>query len=116
MDKEKENLVDCHACNGTGQIVGIFPRYSDDVPQEQRKRVIVLPCQDCNGTGKLPEKSKVWRILGEKLFDARIAKRITLKKASELFNIDCVLLSKMERGIVEPDQSLVLKLIAQTGE
>ena len=72
---------------------------------------IEIPCDDCKGTGKLPEDSKYWRISGEKIRDARISRRLLLCKAREYLKIDSSILCKMERGVVEPDSSLVLKIL-----
>ena len=105
------NKIACHSCKGRGKIIGIFPSYAEYFEEKDRKKVVEIPCQDCDATGQLPEKSKTWRILGEKLYDARISKRLTLNKASQFLGMDCIILGKMERGVIEPDPKLLLKIL-----
>jgi len=93
----------CTTCNGTGKVCGLFPVWREGTPESERKPIIELTCHHCEG--RLWE-CKEWIKQGEILHEKRIERRLLLKNAARLLNIDCRTLSRMERGVIEPDHNI----------
>lgn len=90
------DLKPCLQCNGLGKIlVGL-----------NKKRIPYIECDICNGTGKA-ERSDYWEAIGMIIKDWRIENKIGLREASRRFKIDPSNLSKMERGIINPNPEYV---------
>ena len=93
--------MECPKCNGELFLRIAFPHDID---------MSTIPCIQCEGTGEVPEEMTQWIKDGAILKDKRISKRITLRKASEQFDDDFLVmamkLSSMERGVIKPDMSI----------
>ena len=66
----------------------------------------LLTCHFCNGSGEVSDEVTEWRRKGEILKNKRIAKRLTLRKASQLLRRTATSLSDMEIGKVAPDMTI----------
>jgi len=95
-----KDLYRCDQCNGTGKI---FFRLNNKIP--------FIDCDICGGTGEC-EVNALWLIQGEKLHDYRIQQEITLREFASIYSIDPSNLSKMERGLIRPEPSLI-KMICE---
>jgi hypothetical protein len=98
--------VVCPQCYGTGHFpLPAFPHKKVlETPIEELK--VFFKCDMCNGKGLATEEVYGWIADGELLKDRRIAKRICLRNAPEILNIDIQILSKMERGCIKPDMDI----------
>jgi len=65
-------------------------------------RLVELPCFDCKETGEVDDRHPEWKAAGERLKDARIARRETLRAFCKRTGIDSVLRSSQERGFADP--------------
>lgn len=81
-----------------GNILGIFPLYSDDIPIEQRKRTIVMKCKCCLGSGTIDNERLKKIKIGEKIREKRIKEELTLREYCKKNNISVFEQSKLERG------------------
>ncbi len=45
-------MADCKYKCKDGKIVGLFPVYSDEVPQKDRKPAIIIDCPECKPKDK----------------------------------------------------------------
>ena len=93
----------CPECKGEGKIIGLFPRWADDVPKKDRKPYIELECPRCKGKKEVPIEMATWMKEGEIIRNRRIRAKLTLRKACKLLDMDAVVLSEMERGVIKPD-------------
>jgi ribosome-binding protein aMBF1 (putative translation factor) len=87
----------CSDCNGEKEIK-IFPKLS----KKTGKVICTLPCDRCNGTGTVPKEMKEWMRLGEYLRNKRREEGLTLRAFSEKIGVDALIISKAERGIMDP--------------
>ena len=86
----------CHQCSGSGKI---FLRNGK-----------FIECDMCEGSGQYIG-NLLWVIQGFKIKDFRMNKAgMTLREFAKHCDIDASNLSKMERGIMKPDWT-ILKLI-----
>ena len=79
----------CPTCNGKKIVFSI-------------DGVVKLPCFDCKATGEVDDRHPEWKIAGESLYNARIARRETLRAFCQRTGVDPVLRSNQERGFVDP--------------
>lgn len=63
-------------------------------------------CDMCDGRGLSSEIVIGWMADGDIIKDRRIDKELILFKDARQLNMDCKILSKMERGCIEPDMSI----------
>ena len=84
--------ITCFDCDGDGSIRFAFHRQS-------------LPCRRCQGTGKCPSIMVEWRDAGKLIRDARIGRDQGLREYAALIGMSPVLLSDIERGMIEPPAS-----------
>jgi len=103
----------CFTCNGLGVVAGMFPVWAESVPEEDRKLVVELPCFRCKRTGEIPDEAEQWIKDGKILGSQRRAKKVTLRKAAKVLDMDPVFLSDNELGIIKPDMTLYDNLPAQ---
>ena len=96
----KEGIIICPDCKGEREIIIPFPRNPEKC---------TLKCPRCHGKGIVSGKKPEWMKKGEILKDRRIEKKLTLRNACRILNMDCVVLSEMERGCREPDMSIDYK-------
>ena len=98
--------IKCPQCKGTGHFpLPAFPHKKMlETPIEEIKEF--FKCDMCNGNKEIIEDVYTWMIDGDIIKDRRIAKRILLRNAPELVNIDIMTLSKMERGSIKPDMAI----------
>jgi len=102
------NMISCPQCKGKKEITGLFPCYNDNVPQEERKPVVFLPCPRCNSKGEVPEEMLTWIEKGAKIKAKRIDEEgITLRQKAKKLGIRCSELSNIERGCVDPDLTIL---------
>jgi hypothetical protein len=66
------------------------------------RKIVSLPCPDCDASGAVDDRHSGWKVLGEKLKDARIARRETLRLFCRRTGVDPALRGKMERGFADP--------------
>lgn len=84
----------CPACGGNGKVSALILR---------NDRVAVgIDCDLCDKTGVLDEKKLEWIRLGNQYRNARIASGQTLREFSIKNNLDCGIVSKAERGVIDP--------------
>ena len=92
--------IKCESCDGIGYISPAFIRTNKPVD---------IDCIFCNGEGFLfvdPD----WITTGKILHDLRKDKKITLRDACKLLEVDVLILSKMEKGVIEPNKCFIEKL------
>lgn len=89
--------MDCQNCV-KGKIIGIFPIYSNDVSQKNRKRYHIFECDICNGTGIIDDKIQKRIMDGKKIKEKRIQAGLTLREYCRINNLDTAIQSKIERG------------------
>jgi hypothetical protein len=92
----------CPQCKGIGYI---FPAFPHKVLSNEE--IEFFKCDMCNGEKNVSRKHLQWIKIGQKLETKRISKRLTLKRASIEAKIDPIILSKMERGCIKPDVSIL---------
>ena len=100
----------CFTCNGSGIVTGIFPVWAEHVPEEDKRICVEISCFRCKKSGEVSDEAEQWVKDGKILGSQRRAKRVTLRKAAKLLNIDPILLSDNELGIVKPDMNLYNEL------
>lgn len=88
----------CPACDGEKEIVGLFPVYCDEVPQEQRKPIITIPCDFCYATGEVDRGYTERFDRGERAKQKRLSYELTLREFCKKFDLDILLVSYYERG------------------
>ena len=103
----------CPLCKGEKEICGIFPVYAEDVPTEDRKMTVTIPCYRCNATGKVSIKMLKWIRDGKKLKEKRRALKLTVRMAYKQIEGDfeecCIApstLMDMELGVIKPDMKV----------
>ena len=99
-------MITCPECHGKKKILGVFPVWAEDVPQEKRLPFVVLPCYFCEGKGEVSDEVPEWIKQGKKLASSRRSHWLTLFSAARLLDIPADTLSKMERGQIKPDMSI----------
>ena len=99
---KSKNLMICPSCKGEKTVMGLFPVWADNVPQKDRKLYVYIPCPDCNKTGKVDDRYPEWLKIGKEMAEDRRKRRLTIFKEAKRRNIDSIILSKMERGFIEP--------------
>lgn len=82
-------MIKCPSCDGIGELYSGF-------------NAIIFRCDRCDGAGECPSVMEGWILHGKTLKNNRIARRVTLKDEAARLNIDVGILSKMERGIINP--------------
>lgn len=85
----------CPECQGHGEIHAIACGGKGPVG-------LTLKCELCGNTGKISKEKQAWREKGRKLKDERVARGVVLREEARRRGVDPVVLSKMERGILEP--------------
>lgn len=95
-------MTTCPECDGEGKRLAMFPRYASHVPPEDRKPVIEMTCSFCEGLGAVTEQRMEWRRRGHAMREERKSRMMTLRAESDRRCISPLVLSNMERGIVEP--------------
>lgn len=90
------SLINCHQCGGSGKSFFRTGKYID--------------CDMCEGKG-VCEDNTLWISQGKLMYEWRIGQNITLREASRKFEIDVVILSKMERGIIKPDPEYLKRIL-----
>ena len=93
--------MECPDCKGYGLVPITFPHNRD---------FTAIICVRCHGEKVVSDRTPEWMEMGKILKSTRIEKRMTLRNVCKKLNLDVVLASEMERGIVEPDLSLYDKL------
>ena len=101
--------IKCPQCRGMGYILPLFPNQKMlETPIEELMEF--FKCDMCNGNKEVSDEVNQWQIDGDILKDRRIEKSIRLGQESKLLDIDVSVLSKMERGCIKPDMSLLDKI------
>jgi len=98
--------MQCPTCKGEKKVIGLFPVWAEDVPEEERKAFIELTCYRCKGRGEVPEEMTEWMKEGKKLRNKRIEKRILLRNAAKRLGIDVTEISEQETGTKKPNPNL----------
>ena len=88
----------CPTCFGE-KYVRLFPFMGSHNPD---KPYIEVDCIDCSATGKVDNNHIKWKKIGQRLKDARIERRETLRTFCKRTGEDPQIRSKMERGFVKP--------------
>ncbi len=86
----------CPDCNGEKKIA-ILPKIA-----KNGKVLTSIPCDRCNQTGKISKKMAEWIKLGANLRSYRIEANITLRELSKRTEVDASIISKAERGLMDP--------------
>jgi hypothetical protein len=89
--------MNCPECEGMGEIHAIGCGKEGPVG-------LTFGCELCGKTGKIDAVKQVWREEGRKLKDERLARGMLLGVEARQRKMDLVVLSKMERGILEPSR------------
>ena len=108
---KKHGFQKCPQCKGVGEQVGLFPIWADNVPKEDRKPYILLPCCLCRVTGKVIIQKTSWVTNGLILKKRRLDKKFTLRSACKYLRMPASKLSDMENGYIEPDLSIIYETI-----
>jgi len=82
----------CPSCKGEGRIVF----FSHD------RNVIYMPCPDCIKTGKVDDHHLQWKVIGQKLQEARLLRMETLRNFCKRTGANSALRSRQERGFSDP--------------
>ena len=109
-------LTECPDCKGSGEIIGLFPVWAENVPKKDRKPVIALDCPRCEGKKKIPEEMLEWIGKGKVLKEKRRNKHLTLRKAARMLHIELLMLYAMENGHVEPSMKIGYDLPIRAGK
>lgn len=88
-------MLECPDCDGKGVILALGCGKKSPV-------ALSFDCELCEKTGKINEKKNAWRKTGSLMKEERIERGLVLRKEARRRGMDPILLSKMERGIVEP--------------
>jgi len=62
-----------------------------------------LPCESCDATGEISDNYPTWKPIGAQLKAARIARRETLRNFCKRVGEEYHIRSKMERGLIKPE-------------
>lgn len=92
---QEEEVMICPSCSGNKKIIAFVHR-------KKHYEFIALSCPDCDASGKVNNRYPQWKVLGEKLKNARIARRETLRLFCRRTGADPALRGKMERGFADP--------------
>ena len=92
----------CPYCKGSKTIQGFFPVYKESVPKSKRDLVITMQCEACDGTGVIDDRYPIWKAKGERLKQARIARKETLRNFCKRTGEEPHIRSHMERGLKNP--------------
>lgn len=87
----------CPDCKGEGIQPIAFPH---------NKEMCTIICLRCKGKKTVSDQTPEWQRLGEMLKSKRINKRMTLRTICKKLNLDTVMVSDMERGVIEPNINL----------
>lgn len=85
---EKKHI--CPQCEGSGRIESLKPTKG------------ILECDLCEGYGYISGNILAQTAQGKALREWRVNQGLTLRQCSNLYNLDPVILSEMERGVREP--------------
>jgi hypothetical protein len=88
----------CPTCFGH-KVIRMFPFMGSHNPD---KPYVDMICYDCDGTGIVDKHYPKWKKIGERLKQARIDRRETLRNYCKRTGEDPFIRSKMERGFVKP--------------
>ena len=88
----------CPDCDGSGEIVGLFPVWCENVPVPERKPYVIVACSLCDGIGKVDEGFPKRKERGNQMRQTRIEHLVTLRDFSRRYGIDVVAVSNFERG------------------
>ena len=88
----------CPTCYGE-KTIRFFPFMGSHNPD---KTYSELKCYDCDGTGMVDDNHRKWLKKGQKLKDARIERRETLRSFCKRTGEDPQVRSKIERGFIKP--------------
>ena len=95
------NKIICPECNGERVRRVAFPYTPNKC---------TMPCTRCNETGEVPEEMLDWIENGKVLKAKRVAKRVAFCDVAKRLGDGSLgvqrKLSKMERGVIEPDLSI----------
>lgn len=86
----------CPDCDGKKEIA-ILPKTA-----KNGKIITSMPCGRCNQTGKVSRRMSEWIKLGSSLRSYRIEANITLREFSKKTGISASIISKAERGLMDP--------------
>lgn len=102
----------CPSCkNGIrGVPLIVHPTWIMTDEELQKAWDFISKCDRCNGTGEVSEESAEWIERGKQMKQARLSMRIGMRQSAEVYGIDPLIVSQMERGIVKPDLTLLDKL------
>jgi hypothetical protein len=96
------STIVCPSCNGEKTRMGMFPKYADHVPQEDRKPFVFFPCDRCGATGSVPAVMVEWIAAGEKLVKQRRESGMGLREFCVANRLDVLVRSRRERGCIDP--------------
>jgi len=98
----------CPKCNGSKYMFPAFPHKEtiEAAKKNMKQFKKIFKCQMCKGSGEVDDIVLEWMKEGDIIKDRRINKRILLRNAAKLLNIDMRVLSDMERGIIKPDLNI----------
>ena len=101
--------IKCPQCKGIGSIFPAFPNKKMlETPIKELQEF--FKCDMYNGNKEVSDEITQWKIDGNTLKNKRIEKKIPLRQESQLLDIDNITLSKMERGCIKPNISLLEKI------
>ncbi len=86
----------CPDCNGEKKIA-ILPKIA-----KNGKVLTSIPCDRCNQTGKISKRMAAWIKQGAYLRSQRINAKLTLREFSKRTEVDASIISKAERGLMDP--------------
>jgi excinuclease UvrABC ATPase subunit len=90
--QDTQSKVECWDCDGKGVVFLPFR----PIPP------ITLICDRCGGEGLCPKIMLEWKKEGQKYKDGRIGLGLKLRDAARFLNIDVRIISRAERGIINP--------------
>lgn len=79
----------CIDCDGHGFIPAAF-------------KPISIPCRMCGGTGDMLSIQRQWREAGERHRQKRLNNFENLRDCAKRLNLDVIVLSDAERGVIDP--------------
>ena len=86
----------CPACKGKKELA-VFP-----IPSSDGQVITSISCYRCEESGEVPDIQAEWIILGEKLREERLSRKVILRDEANRLGISALTLSEAERGMIDP--------------
>lgn len=95
----------CPSCNGVRYLNSIFEHSHDNLPY-RKSNPVKIRCPYCDENGQVDDRYPEWKAAGEKLKQARIERRETLRDFCNRTHMDVVLRSRQELGFSDPSSAI----------